>query len=286
MTDTSAAAAAAPTPGAAAAATPEAQAAAAAAASAAPTPEPAQGQPPVEQAKPELQIGEPEAETGDDTLPSAKQGDAFVYEPTGNDMLDYALSFVGNLGFGGDHPAIKAAGKGNWSLLEVELARLGPKAVGYDKIVSLAQKAIADEVAANDKAAADTRALAIKTFGGTEEQFDGMMTWITAQANEGKITAEERADLNRMLSRGGFQAQLAVQSIAAVYAKAGGNVVNPAKTSGETGASFGDAETKRWDTKSWSAFGREMRAKHGPNFERHPEYQRARQSALSQARIR
>lgn len=276
--------------------TPGASAEASAAAGAAPTPEQAaaaaaaatqeQGQQSEQQApKPEIQIGKPDA-PADEALAATQTGETFAYDATGNDMLDYALSFVGNLGFGPTHPAIKAAGNGDWSLLEVELARKGDKALGSDKIIALAQKAIESEQTAANEAAAKNRAEAVAVFGGTEEQFDGMMAWITDQADKGNVTPEERAHLNQGLAAGGMLGKLAIQAIMEVYKNAGGNVVTPAKTDTGSAAQTSGGDNQRWDTKSWSAYGREMRAKHGPNFERHPDYIRARQSAAAQAGIR
>lgn len=219
-------------------------------------------------------------------LSAAQDGDSFTYEATGNDMLDIALDYVGKLGFGPTHPAMKAAGEGNWLLLEAEIAKLGDKAKGGDKFIAIAQKAIADEQTQATEHATKTRALCVSTFGGTEEQFDGMMKWMTTQANEGKITKEERDDLNRMLARGGFQAQTATQAIAAVYAKAGGVTITPAKTSGEAAAVNGADNGERFTSKSWAALNREMRAKYGANFEQRPEYKAAEQRARAQAGIR
>ena len=44
--------------------------------------------------------------------PNPSTADAYSYEPTGDAGLDYALAFVGNLGYGDSHPAILAAWAG------------------------------------------------------------------------------------------------------------------------------------------------------------------------------
>ena len=57
--------------------------------------------------------------------PNPDTSNEFAYDATGDAGLDYALNFVGKLGYGDTHPAIMAAQKGDFSLIRAELATKG-----------------------------------------------------------------------------------------------------------------------------------------------------------------
>jgi len=98
----------------------------------------------VEQIEVELDIGaveqEGEVETGEPLI-EAPEGQAVQYNKTGDPGLDMALSFIGKLGIGPDHPAIVAARQGDFAFIKAELAGRGDKAQGWEQYLSLAEKA-------------------------------------------------------------------------------------------------------------------------------------------------
>ena len=74
-----------------------------------------------------------------DIPPNTNTSEPFQYEPTGDAGLDYALDFIGKLGYSDAHPAVRAAITGDFSLIRAELSTRGVQ--GADAVVKLAEDA-------------------------------------------------------------------------------------------------------------------------------------------------
>lgn len=149
--------------------------------------------------------------------------DPFVYDPTGDAGLDYALGYVGKLGYGADHPAIVAAMGGEFTLLEAELAQRGDKALGYKEVIGLAKAAherVASERRAKDAAIGQYAVAA----AGSQERWAQVQAWASASA-----TPTEKAEVNAALAAGGVQAKATLDYLVRMFEKSSGGTRDPAK---------------------------------------------------------
>lgn len=150
--------------------------------------------------------------------PDANREHEFKYDPTGNASLDYALDFVGQLGYGPAHPAILAAQDGNFHLIAAELAREGVR--GADAVIALAKEAYEQE-----KGKVETQKQEIAKFA--YEQAGGQQNWQQVQAwASANATPAEKAQINSLLASGGFAAQSAISFLVSQYSKT--NTLNKA----------------------------------------------------------
>lgn len=154
----------------------------------------------------------------------------YSFEPTGDAGLDVALDFVGKLGFSLEHPAMVKAGEGDFNDLRVELAKLGDKAAGWEKMVALATQAYERKTAEANQAADAIEQSVLKTVGGAEA-WSEIQAWASANADP-----KEKAEINAMLRAGPVQARAAAQLLMQAYNQAGGTVVTPAAAARNAGA--------------------------------------------------
>lgn len=144
-----------------------------------------------------------------DVTPNPSTTVAYSYEPTGDAGLDYALAFVGNLGYGDSHPAILAAQQGDFSLIKVELATKGVQ--GAEAVVALAEAAYGKSAAKAQAAAQELNTFAHTAAGGADN-WAAINAWASANADP-----EEKADLNEALAKGGVAAKRAIKYIVDGY---------------------------------------------------------------------
>lgn len=135
------------------------------------------------------------------------------YEATGNAGLDLGLKFIGRLGFGPEHPAVQAAGNGDFSKLEAELAKLGDKAAGWQDILAVSKSAY--EQVSNERKAAHEKTMD-KINAATGGEWDKAKEWASAKAEPG-----EKDAINSALAAGGIQAVAMAQYITGLYRKSG-----------------------------------------------------------------
>ena len=172
------------------------------------TQQPGQGQP---QAKPEapavtLPGDEPAAK-----IPNPDTSNEFTYEPTGDAGLDYALNFIGKHGYGDAHPAVIAATKGDFSLIEAELATNG--VAGADAVVALAKQAYARHAEVAQKQEAELAGFAAQAAGGAEN-WAVVRAWAAQEA-----TPQEKAQVNAALAQGGLVAQGVITQLVNLYSQ-------------------------------------------------------------------
>lgn len=204
--------------------------------------------------------------------------DAATYEPTGDVGLDLALEFIGARGIKPSDPAILAAEKGDFSLIEAKLAAMGDKAKGFEKMVALAKRSFNDTKAAADAKAAEGAKLIHETVGGKDKWLE-IKTWAASNAEPA-----EKASINAALAQGGLVAKITAQWLAAKYNGAAGTTVEPAAV--VTAASSGKpAPVGHLTRQAFIAEAESLRMKLGHSFETSKEYAnlRARRSASARA---
>ena len=133
----------------------------------------------------------------------------FSYDPTGDAGLDYALNFVGKLGYGDTHPAIIAAQKGDFSLIRAELATKG--VAGSDAVLALAEQAYTRFAAEDAKKAEELAGFAAQA-AGSAENWAVVRAWAAQEA-----TPQEKAQVNAALAQGGLVAQGVIGQLVNLY---------------------------------------------------------------------
>lgn len=144
---------------------------------------------------------------------------AVAFEPTGDVGLDMALDFLGKQGFGLEHPAMVAAGNGDFTVLEALLAQKGVQ--GWKEMVELGKQGYGRMQAGQKEAAAKTLA-AVEAVAGGKEQWAAIQSWARDNA-----TPEERTEINAQLNAGGMQAKMAATYLRDAYTRASNVNVTP-----------------------------------------------------------
>uniref|UniRef100_A0A7M2QLY2 Capsid and scaffold protein n=1 Tax=feces metagenome TaxID=1861841 RepID=A0A7M2QLY2_9ZZZZ len=156
----------------------------------------------------EIVVGEKDEEP---VTPDASRENEFKYDPTGNASLDYALDFIGQLGYGPTHPAVLAAQDGNFHLIAAELAREGVR--GADAVIALAKEAYEVEKAKVEGQKQEIAKFAYEAAGG-QQNWQAVQQWASANA-----TPQEKQQINSLLASGGFAAQSAISFLVQQYSK-------------------------------------------------------------------
>ncbi len=141
--------------------------------------------------------------------PNPDTSQEFSYDPTGDAGLDYALNFVGKLGYGDTHPAIMAAQKGDFSLIRAELATMG--VAGSDAVVALAEQAYTRFAAEDAKKSQELSGFAAQA-AGSAENWAVVRAWAAQEA-----TPQEKAQVNAALAQGGLVAQGVISQLVNLY---------------------------------------------------------------------
>ncbi len=173
---------------------------------------PAAGQPPAgvatpAQPAPGVLLADPAAATP--PAPNPDTSNEFSYDPTGDAGLDYALNFVGKLGYGDTHPAIMAAQKGDFSLIRAELATKG--VAGSDAVLALAEQAYTRFAAEDAKKSEELAGFAAQA-AGSAENWAVVRAWAAQEA-----TPQEKAQVNAALAQGGLVAQGVISQLVNLY---------------------------------------------------------------------
>ena len=141
--------------------------------------------------------------------PNPDTSNEFAYDPTGDAGLDYALNFVGKLGYGDTHPAVLAAQKGDFSLIRAELATKG--VAGSDAVLALAEQAYTRFAAEDAKKSEELAGFAAQA-AGSAENWAVVRAWAAQEA-----TPQEKAQVNAALSQGGLVAQGVISQLVNLY---------------------------------------------------------------------
>ena len=220
--------------------------------------------------------GEPAAPAAP-LAPEAPGTEAVAYAPSGNPALDVALEFIGNLGFGPDSAAMKAAEQGDFAVLEAQLAMLGDKAKGFERFIAIGKQAYAAGKAETDARRAADIAKIHEAAGGKEE-------WLKIQAWAGQAaTAAEKAEVNAALAQGGLVAKATVNYLKAQFASAttAADAVPPQARVARPGAASGQPASSALSPSDYAAAVEKLARRVGDGMAGHPEYAtlRARRAA-------
>lgn len=238
------------------AATPPATPPAAPAAGQAPAGEAAPAQP-----APDVLLDDPAAAP---PAPNPDTSNEFSYDPTGDAGLDYALNFVGKLGYGDTHPAIIAAQKGDFSLIRAELATQG--VTGSDAVLALAEQAYTRFAAEDAKKSEELAGFAAQA-AGSAENWAVVRAWAAQEASP-----QEKAQVNAALSQGGLVAHGVISQLVNLYQqkhtlpKDAASVAKP----GEAGTAAPSNEPMT--AKAYAQAVEALRQKLGNRTEGSPEY--------------
>lgn len=211
---------------------------------------------------PEAPVAEAPAPVADVT-PESKP---VVYEKTGDVGLDVALDFIGKFGFGPEHPAVKAAQDGDFTLLKAQLGA-NPKALGWEGMVALAQRSQETTAKATQEKIAKDVAAIHGAVGGAEN-WNAISAWAASNAEPA-----ERAEVNAVLKGGGLAAKAMASWLAGRYAAAADTVKEPGSVT-QPGASR-PAPASSVTGLSASGYSTEVQAlsaKYHGNIDGRPEY--------------
>ena len=196
--------------------------------------------------------------------PNSDTANEFSYDPTGDAGLDYALNFVGKLGYGDTHPAMAAAQKGDFSLIRAELATKG--VAGSDAVLALAEQAYTRFAAEDAKKATELSGFAAQA-AGSAENWAAVRAWAAAEA-----TPQEKAQVNAAIAQGGLVAQGVISQLVSLYQqkhtlpKDAAPVAKP----GEVGGSAPTAGPMT--AQAYAQAVEQLRQKYGSNTDSTPEY--------------
>lgn len=225
---------------------------------------PAVGDPAIGEAKPN-EPSLPIDEKAPESKPAAGPTPV-IYEPTNDPALDMALEFVGNLGFGPDDPAMKAAGDGDFSLLEAKLAALGDKAKGYEKFIALGKSSF-ENVKAKAEAEAAKRAEDIYKVVGGADQWKLIKEWAGKNAEP-----EEQEVVNAALNAGGMQAKAMAFYLSTLYDRAAGVNQTGKPAVNKDGAGGNTPSNTALSPRAYTQEVDAMRKKLGSRFDESAEY--------------
>lgn len=187
-----------------------------------------------------------------------------MYEKTGDISLDVALRYVGQRGFGPDHPAIQAATKGDFAALETALAGLGDKAKGYKEFVDLAKDALGRRQAAAKQQSEAASKVIYDTVGG-KEQWSVIHAWVAENAD-----ADEKAQINAAFKVGGLAASTMAAHLAGLFKQHGKAAPKSAVKPDASGAP--PAGSGALSSREYASAVRSLYGKLGSRMETSPEY--------------
>lgn len=171
---------------------------------------------------------EPKAESQQET---GAFGEAITYQPTGDSNLDLALGFVGKHGLGPDHPAIVAAGKGDFGPVKALMAEKGIP--GWEAHIALAEKGYADHIAQEAEKTLGIKNMCVEV-AGSEEQWGEVLEWASANAEP-----EEKTAVNAALAQGGVVAQAMAAFLVNSFRAAPDTTLEPQATAVKSTAQAG-----------------------------------------------
>ena len=196
--------------------------------------------------------------------PNPDTSQEFAYDSTGDAGLDYALNFVGKLGYGDTHPAIIAAQKGDFSLIRAELATKG--VAGSDAVLALAEQAYTRFAAEDAKKAEELAGFAAQA-AGSAENWAVVRAWAAQEA-----TPQEKAQVNAALSQGGLVAHGVISQLVALYQQKHTLPKDAAAVAKPGAAGTAAASNEPMTAKAYAQAVEALRQKLGNRTEDSPEY--------------
>lgn len=195
--------------------------------------------------------------------PNASTAEEFSYDPTGDAGLDYALNFVGKLGYGDAHPAIIAAQQGDFTLIKAELATKG--VAGGDAVIALAEQAYG-RASEKHKASEAELAQVAATAAGSAENWALVREWAASNADPA-----EKAQVNAALAQGGFIAKAVIDGLVGLY-RGKHTLPKEAEAVATAGAAASSAASSPMTAQAYAKAVQELTAKYGARTEDTAEY--------------
>lgn len=214
---------------------------------------------------------DPQAKTVE---PNVDTSEPFQYEPTGDAGLDYALDFIGKLGYSDAHPAVRAAITGDFSLIRAELSTRGVQ--GADAVVKLAEDAHARFAAKESEQAQVLQSYAHEAAGG-EQNWEVVRAWASKEA-----TPAEKADVNAALAKGGMVAKAMIRELVHLY-KQGNTLPQDGKAVSKTAGTPASNATPL-TAQAYAQAVDELYRKLGPGAANSPEYAQLQKQRLAARR--
>lgn len=157
--------------------------------------------------------------------------EAVVYDTTSDPGLDLALDFVGKNGIAPEHPAMVAAMKGDFSLLEALFATsTNPQAKGWERVLPVAKEAYTRATQAAASKASTVTGAVYAVFDADPTKAAGewakVQAWAAANADP-----EEKAQINAALKAGPLQAQAVARLLKSTYEQSANATIEPARAS-------------------------------------------------------
>lgn len=203
---------------------------------------------------PEPKAPEPDAET------------IFEYNPTGDPGLDLALAFIGNLGYGPDNPAVKAAETGDFAPIEAALKAQGDKAKGYERYLAAAKASYA-AAAAKNKATEEAAETAIYEAAGGKEAWAAVHAWVSKEAS-----AEQKQQIEAAFRAGTLPAAAMARQLADLYRQSGASKLPPKAVATPTAGAASAASGGALSPAEYKAEIRKLEAKYGYRLQETQEY--------------
>ena len=209
-------------------------------------------------------------------VPNADTTQEFSYDPTGDAGLDYALNFVGKLGYGDTHPAIIAAQQGDFSLIRAELATKG--VAGSDAVLALAEQAYTRFAAEDAKKSEELAGFAAQA-AGSADNWAVVRAWAAQEA-----TPQEKAQVNAALAQGGLVAQGVISQLVALYQQKHTLPKDAAAVAKPGAVGTAAASNEPMTAKAYAQAVEALRQKLGNRTEGSPEYEALQSQRLAARR--
>lgn len=179
---------------------------------------------------------------------------AFAFPPTGDAGLDRAYSFVGAAGFGPDSEEMRAADKGDLTLLAASLAVKNPP--GWREHLDLAQAALDRTAQTTEASAKATTAMVTKVMADAGVAWPDVQAFVRRQA-----TQAERDELNEAFAIGGAAAKAAARHVLDAYLR-DPNAKKTPKPASDGAGKGGSSKTGVLSAKEYQKGMADLRAKY------------------------
>jgi len=191
------------------------------------------------------------------------------YNPTGDTVLDLALKFVGDRGFGPERDDMKAAMQGDFSKLEASLKALGDKAKGYDRYLSAAKESFA-RTQQNRKTREDNITATIESSVGGAESWKAIHAWVSAEADD-----VQKKEITAAFAAGPYAAAAMARQLADLYRQSGKSTLPPKGAINANAASAPAVAGSALSPQQFKEEVRKLEAKYGYKLQGTDEYKDA-----------
>ena len=188
------------------------------------------------------------------------------YNPTGDTVLDLALKFVGDRGFGPERDDMKAAMQGDFTKLEASLKALGDKAKGYERYLSAAKESF-DRSAKSRKDREDNIVATIEQAVGGAANWKAIHAWVASEADDA-----QKKEITASFAAGPYAAAAMARQLADLYRQSGKSTIPPKSAVAANAASSPAAAGAALSPQQFKEEVRKLEAKYGYKLQSTDEY--------------